>query len=142
MPRYPRESDRVGLSLSFWVGGTQFWYREGAWLQPWGSSWRSVIPPVGLVVPVLPPRAVVRWQGPREVYWADGVSYQALADGGYQVVAPPAVLARAGQSPQEQESDYQWCNRWATSLPEAVADARVFQDRVTMCMDSRGYSLR
>jgi hypothetical protein len=140
--RHVRELDRTSISLTFLVGGAQFWYREGAWLQPWGAGWRSVMPPVGLVVPVLPTRAVARWHGPRELYWVDGVSYQPLVEGGYQVVAPPLVVARAGQSPLEQESDYQSCNRWAMSLPEAIADARIFHDRVTMCMDSRGYSLR
>ncbi len=100
------------------------------------------MPPVGLVVPVLPVRAAPHWHGHREYLVADGVYYRPAAVGGFEVVAPPEVLARAGQPRVVQEADYQSCNRWATSLPEALADARVFQDRVAMCMDSRGYTVR
>ncbi len=137
-----RPVERVGISLSFWSGGVQFFYRDGSWLQPWGGGWRSVMPPVGLVVPVLPVRAVPHRHGHREYFVADGVFYQPVSQGAFQVVAPPVVVARAGQSAVEQEADQQACNRWATTLPEAMADAQVFQDRVGLCMDSRGYTVR
>jgi len=61
-------------------------------------------------------------------------------------VAAPAVdpifYPRSGQSAEQTEADRQACNRWATTVPRAMADASVFQRATLACMDGRGYTAR
>ena len=54
----------------------------------------------------------------------------------------PVIYPRNGQSASQLESDRQACNRWATTQPQAMADASVFQRATAACMDGRGYSIR
>ncbi len=54
----------------------------------------------------------------------------------------PVFYPRNGQSPGQTEQDRQDCNRWATTLPSAMADASVFHRATMACMDGRGYSSR
>ncbi|MFG6465762.1 hypothetical protein [Roseateles sp. BYS87W] len=56
--------------------------------------------------------------------------------------AVPVIYPRNGQSPAQQEADYQDCNRWATTQQAAMADTSVFNRAVDACMDGRGYTLR
>jgi hypothetical protein len=54
----------------------------------------------------------------------------------------PVIYPRNGQSNEQLEADRQACNRWATTVPAAMADASVFQRATAACMDGRGYTLR
>ncbi|MBU6258699.1 MAG: hypothetical protein KGL18_16120 [Burkholderiales bacterium] len=54
----------------------------------------------------------------------------------------PVVYPRNGQSAAQTESDQQDCNRWATTVPGALADASVMMRAVAACMDARGYTLK
>ena len=54
----------------------------------------------------------------------------------------PIIYPRNGQSVEQTEIDRRECNRWATTLPSALADAAVFQRAVAACMDGRGYTVR
>ena len=54
----------------------------------------------------------------------------------------PIFYPRDGQSDARKESDRQECNRWATTQPNAMADASVFQRATLACMDGRGYTAR
>jgi hypothetical protein len=70
-----------------------------------------------------------------------------------RVVAPPAeehgpvapdpiFYPNNGQSPAQIEADRQACNRWATTQPNAMADADTFQHATLACMEGRGYTVR
>jgi hypothetical protein len=54
----------------------------------------------------------------------------------------PIFYPRNGQSPQQTEADRRACNAWATTQPNAMADASVFQRATLACMDGRGYTAR
>jgi hypothetical protein len=144
-----------------YVGG-RYWYGGGVWYEPWGPRYRVIVPPVGLVVPVLPSAYVTLRIGGLPYYYANGIYYSA-APSGYVVVAPPAgaevvpqaqvavtppprpdpiIYPRNGQSTQQTEADRQECNRWATTQPAAMNDANIFNRAVEACMDGRGYSMK
>jgi len=151
---------RGAISITF--GGGAYWYGGGVWYQPWSGGYRVIAAPMGVVVPVLPDAFVTLRVGGLPYYYANGVYYQP-APGGYVVVAappqadqavaqpspPPApprpepvVYPRNGQTAEQQEADFQACNRWATTQQSAVNDAGVFNRAVEACMDGRGYSMR
>ncbi|MEY8877098.1 MAG: DUF6515 family protein, partial [Leptothrix sp. (in: b-proteobacteria)] len=80
-------------SVSLVFGGSRFYYGSGIWFRPVGPRYVVVSPPLGIVVPVLPPDAVALWgDGPGGVdtpyYYANG-AYYAPTPGGYAVVLPP-----------------------------------------------------
>ena len=92
------------------------------------------------------------------LYWAGPVYYYPAVPSGYAAVAPPSAYATPApveamppapvayplnaQTPQQTETDWRECNRWATTQPSAMADAGVFQRSVLACMDAHGYSVR
>ena len=60
-----------------------------------------------------------------------------------QRVAPdPVIYPRNGQSATQTEADRLDCNRWAATLPSAMADASVFNRATAACMDGHGYTVR
>lgn len=153
-----------GGAIGITFGGGSYYFHGGVWFRPWGGRYVVVVPPVGIVVPVLPPAYVTLWIGGAPYYYANGVYYAAAPGARYTVVAPPPgaetaqpapppspaakpppepiVYPRNGQTATQTEADRQDCNRWATSQPNAVADASVFQRAVAACMDGRGYTVR
>jgi len=145
-------------------GPGRYWFHGGVWYRPYGSSYRVVLPPVGLVIPLLPPAYVTLTLGGLPYYYAGGVYYRPVPEG-YVVTAPPPEAATAqvmpapapaapppraepiiyprnGQSPEQLENDRRECNRWATTQPNAQADASVFNRAVEACMDGRGYTMK
>ena len=56
--------------------------------------------------------------------------------------ADPIFYPRNGQSAEQTEADRQDCNRWATTQPNAMNDASIFQRATFACMDGRGYTVR
>jgi hypothetical protein len=54
----------------------------------------------------------------------------------------PIFYPREGQSAAQTEADRQACNRWATTQPNAMADASVFHRATLACMEGRGYTVR
>lgn len=154
-PRVPQGAVVVG------AGPGRYWFHGGVWYQPYGPRYRVVLPPVGLVIPLLPPSYVTVTLGGLPYYYANGVYYRPVPEG-YAVVTPPAepvaqvqpapappppkadpiVYPRNGQSAEQLETDRRDCNRWATTQPNAQADASVFNRAVEACMDGRGYTMR
>ena len=60
-----------------------------------------------------------------------------------QRLAPdPVIYPRNGQSAAQTEADRLDCNRWAATLPSAMADASVFNRATAACMDGHGYTVR
>ncbi len=118
-------------SVSVTIGGGAYWRHGGVWYRPWGPRWVVVPPPV-----VYGPPVVVR-EAPAVV----------VEEGPPPIRIPPSrpdpiIYPRNGQSAQQTEADRQDCNRWATTQPQAMAEASVFQRAVEACMDGRGYTLR
>ena len=155
-PRVPYGAVVVGS------GPGRYWFHGGVWYQPYGPRYRVVLPPVGVVIPLLPPAYVTVTLGGLPYYYAGGVYYRAVPEG-YVVATPPPEVApaqvvaappppapkpepiiypRNGQPAEQLESDRRECNRWATTQPNAQADASVFNRAVEACMDGRGYTMK
>jgi hypothetical protein len=164
---YPQRGYAVsalpGGSISIGFGGGNYFFHAGVWFRPSGGRFVVVVPPIGIVVPLLPPSYVTLWIGGAPYYYANGVYYAPAPGQRYVVVAPPPgadvaqptpaaaapkplpepiIYPRNGQTAAQTETDRQECNRWATSQPNAMADAQVFQRSVAACMDGRGYTVR
>lgn len=149
-------------SVSIGFGVDNYFFNSGVWYRPYGPSYRVILPPVGIVVPLLPSSYVTLRIGGYPYYYANGAYYMAATSGpGYVVVAPPAEAAvaqpapvpaparpdpiiypRNGQTATQTEADRQECNRWATTQPASMNDASVFNRAVEACMDGKGYSMR
>lgn len=110
-------------AVSVHIGGGRYWRHGGVYYRPWGPRWVVVAPP--LVVPVARSATVVRAAPPPAPSRPD-----------------PVITPRNGQSAEQTEYDRQQCNRWATTLPSAMAEASVFQRAVEACMDGRGYGMK
>ena len=142
--------------------GDNYFFHGGVWWRPYGGSYIVVTPPLGIFTPILPPDSVPLYIGGVTYYYADGTYYSEVVGQGYQVVAQPAgadiaqrasppvpatapdpiFYPRNNQSPAQAEEDRRACNAWATSQPNAMADAKVFQRAAEACMDGRGYTVR
>ena len=148
-------------AVSVGYGGGNYFFHGGVWFRPWGGRYVVVTPPLGIFLPVLPPDCVTLWVGGMPYYYADGVYYNTAPGQGYVVVAPPPgadtlqpgqapapaapdpiFYPRSNQSAAQTEADRRDCNAWATTQPNAMADAQVFQRAVAACMDGRGYTVR
>ena len=100
--------------------GGRYWYHSGVWFVPAGPGYVVARPPVGIVVPALPPGATVVYVGDVPYYYANDVYYVAQP-GGYAVSEPPAVAAapvapppqalplQAGPAPQEAPGTWYYC---------------------------------
>jgi Family of unknown function (DUF6515) len=147
-------------AVSVGYGGGNYFFHGGVWFRPYGTRYVVVQPPVGIYLPVLPGDYATVWVGGVPYYYADGVYYNAAPGRGYVVVAPPPgaeaapttpvpapapdpiFYPRTGQSAEQTEADRRDCNAWATTQPNAMADAKVFQRATEACMDGRGYTVR
>ncbi len=129
---------------TLWIAGAPYYYANGTYYAPAGDAGYAVVapppgadtapgfgtdpgqdaPPMAQATPVPPPP-------PPGSTPATGAT-----------AAEPIIYPRNGQSAEQTESDRRECNRWATTQPNAVADAGVFQRAVEACMDGRGYTLR
>jgi hypothetical protein len=150
-------------AVSVGFGGGNYFFHGGVWFRPYGGRYVVVEPPVGIFLPVLPPDYATVWVGSVPYYYADGVYYNVAPGRGYVVVAPPPGVdttqtlpppapppaapdpifyPRNNQSAAQTEADRRDCNSWATTQPNAMADAKVFQRATEACMDGRGYTVR
>ncbi len=148
-------------ALSVGYGGGNYFFHGGVWFRPYGRRYVVVQPPIGIYLPTLPSDYATIWIGGSPYYYADGVYYNMAPGRGYVVVAPPPgadtvqaapaptpanpdpiFYPRNNQSPEQTEADRRDCNSWATTQPQAMADAKVFQRATEACMDGRGYTAR
>ena len=150
-------------AVSIGFGGGNYFFHGGVWYRPYSGRYIVVAPPIGIFLPVLPPDYATVWVGGVPYYYADDVYYNVAPGRGYVVVAPPpgvdttqtmappapAPVAadpifypRNNQGAAQTEADRRDCNAWATSQPNAMADAKVFQRATDACMDGRGYTVR
>jgi hypothetical protein len=152
--------------------GTKYYFHDGAWYRPSGSRFVVVLPPVGVVIPFLPPYYTTIWVGSVPYYYAGGVYYTWRPEERVYVVSDPPpeaeiseqaampdqlyVYPTRGQSEQQQATDRYQCHRWATDqtgfdptqpgggVPEAqhVARRADYQRAMKACLEARGYSVQ
>jgi hypothetical protein len=117
--------------------GVQFYFSAGVWYRAEGPARFVVVaPPIGVVVPLLPPFYTTLWVGAVPYYYANDV-YYVQGPQGFTVVAPPPsnviveqpppsnvaqapqeqlfVYPRQGQTDQQQAADRYECHRWAVN---------------------------
>lgn len=151
-----------GGSINVRYGTGSYFFHGGVWFRPVGARFVVIVPPIGIVVPVLPVAFTTLWVSGVPYYYANGVYYTAAGTGdGYVVVNPPTgadtaqplatdgstlpepiIYPRNGQSAQQTEADRQACDQWARSQPSATTDVSIYQRAMEACMDARGYTLR
>ncbi len=125
-----------------WHGGGHVVYRGGwGWDPFWGFG-------VGLGLATL--AAPIYYDEPAVVYASPPVYYPPSrvyvtpepAAAPAPSAAEPIFYPRNGQSPAQTEGDRRACNSWATTQPNAMNDASIFQRATLACMDGRGYTAR
>ena len=150
-------------AINVGFGGGNYFFHGGVWYRPYSGRYIVVQPPLGIYINTLPPDYATVWVAGVPYYYADDVYYNVAPGRGYVVVAaPPGVdttqtapppapapaapdpifYPRNNQSAAQTEADRRDCNAWATSQPQAMADAKVFQRATEACMDGRGYTVR
>jgi hypothetical protein len=158
-------------SVAVAFGPAQYFFHAGVWFRPIGTRFEVVTPPIGIVVPLLPPGYVSLTIGGLPYYYANGVYYTPSAGAGYTVVAPPAgaesaqaneapaagsqpaiaasapagtpiVYPRNGQTAEQTEADQSQCRRWAAAQPGVSGNPGVFDRALAACLDGRGYTVR
>ena len=149
-----------------------YFYFGGVWYSPAGSRFVVVAPPIGIVVPILPPFYTTIWLGGIPYYYANDSYYVWRPDlNGYQVTNPPSesssqepkltadqlfIYPQKGQSEQQQADDRYECYRWSVSQtgydptqpPENLSQSTLnskredYQRAMKACLEGRGYSVR
>jgi hypothetical protein len=152
-----------------WRGG--YYVHEGVWYRPRGPRFVVSVPPIGIVVPFLPPFYTTLWIGAFPYYYANDVYYAWRPErSGYEVVNPPAredevsekppsddifIYPKHGQSEAQQATDRYECHRWAVDQtgydptrpqegsPGSIGQRRDdYQRAMGACLDARGYSVK
>ena len=117
-------------SVTATVRGGSYYYQGGVWYQPMGGRFFVVAPPIGIVVPILPPFYTTVWFGGAPYYYANDTYYVWSADQQGYVVSdapqdpdsattqPPGaedlfIYPKNGQSDQQQATDRYECHAWA-----------------------------
>lgn len=86
--RLPRGHNR------FHHGGHNYYYHGGHYYRPRGRGFVTIVPPLGVVIPILPHGYLSLVVGGLTYYTYDGVYYR-HGPGGYVVVAPPVAAPNA-----------------------------------------------
>jgi hypothetical protein len=149
--------------------GIQYHYFGGIWYRPYQSRFIIVSPPIGAIVPFLPPYYTIIWVGGTPFYYANDVYYAQRGDG-YMVVEPPQgevskvapspsqlfIYPSKGQSQEQQADDRYACHSWAVSQTgydptrlggeEDQADKKQgredYRRAMAACLEARGYSVK
>jgi hypothetical protein len=146
----------------YWWNGVRYYYYDGFWYRPYGSSYISVRVPYGFFVTSLPGRFTSVWIGGTRYYYSDH-HYYVYEPGrrGYVVVPSPYgdddeadgdlyIYPAQGQSEQQQAEDRYQCHRWAVDQSgydplddDYDADQREqYLRAMTACLEGRGYTVR
>ena len=117
--------------VALWIGGGRYFYANGVYYAPAPGGYAVVAPPPNIdAASASPPPSAAAQASP------------GLPLPSNKPPPEPVIYPRTGQSPTQTEADRQECNRWATTVPAALADAEVFQRAIAACMDGRGYTVR
>jgi len=130
---YPREGHIVRVlphkHRPIHYHNKDFFYLEGVWYLSSGVDFVVVRPPLGIIVPILPPFYTTIWVGDIPYYFANGVYYQWRGDiNGYEVVEFPVpeekqsdltymadklfIYPKKGQSEEQQSEDRFTCHQF------------------------------
>lgn len=156
----------VGYRDYAW-NGTHYYYHNGYWYRPHGTSYISVSVPYGFFVGTLPGSYTSVWVGGTRYYYSDYhyYTYEPVRRG-YVVVRSPYedeeeyvderldqdlyIYPAQGQSEQQQADDRYECHRWAVHESgydpiddEYDPDLRDnYLRAMTACLVGRGYTVR
>lgn len=75
------------ISISF--SGNPYFYFGGTFYRPYGGYYRSVFPPIGIRIGILPFRYMPIYVGPDLFYFYNGIYYKRYDDRSYEVVDAP-----------------------------------------------------
>lgn len=81
--------------ISVLHGNNRFYYHAGVWFRPQGTRYIVAAPPIGVVVPSLPPDYSTVWIDSKPYYYANGQYYASAPDSGYTIVQAPTESAAA-----------------------------------------------
>jgi len=148
-----------------------YYFSAGIWYRPSAGRYIVVRPPIGVVIPVLPPFYTTIWFAGVPYYYANDVYYVWHPDrNGYVVTEPPADSEQApvplseqlfaypkkGQSEQQQADDRYACHRWGVdqtgydptkpeenkTVEELNRVREDYQRAMKACLEGRGYSVQ
>ena len=178
--RHDRAYPRSGISIKVLpqrhyrvpYRDSYYYFSGGVWYRPYGSYYSVVRPPIGIIVPILPPYYTTVWFYGVPYYYANDVYYVWRPDlNGYLVTEPPAqqtgadpilyaeelyIYPKQGQSEQQQADDRYQCHRWGveqtgydpTTPPQGISGSELsnmrddYQRAMKACLEGRGYSVR
>lgn len=157
---YPRPGYNVNRlppkAYAIPYGRERYYFSAGIWYRPVGPRFVVTAPPIGVVVPLLPPFYATVWLGGTPYYYANDTYYlwDATRDG-YVVTNPPAELTsqqqqpplvldqlyiypKQGQSEQQQADDRYACHAWGikqssydpTQPPSGLSQAELNSKRM------------
>ena len=163
--RPPRHAMAIGYRSQ------RYYTHGGVWYRHRGASFMVVAPPVGIVVPVLPPYYQTVWLGGYPYYYVNEVYYRWLPEErGYVVSEAPReeqlaaearsselfVYPMSGQDQAQQSTDRYQCHAWAVGetgfdpvKPSGGVDSATwpraredYQRALAACLSARGYSVK
>jgi len=132
-------------------GPNEYWFHGGVWYRPEAGRFVVIAPPVGVLVPVLPPFYTTLTIGGVPYYYANDAYYVWRdPEHQYEVVDPPAnvesaavtpapsenvfVYPNKNQSGEQQAKDRYECHRWAvdqTGFDPTMSGGGVSSDQTT-----------
>jgi hypothetical protein len=97
---YPRRGSVVNVLppgyRDFRYRDRHYFFQGGVWFSSVGPNFVVTLPPIGIVIPILPPDYTTLWLGSVPYYYANDVYYRQYPYGaGYEVVDPPMNLNNA-----------------------------------------------
>lgn len=149
-----------------------YFYGDGIWYLRTGTHFIVTLPPLGIVVPFLPPFYSTIWISGVPYYYANNVYYVWQPErNGYVVTTPPEeineqetqmlpeqlfIYPKQGQTDKQQADDRYHCHRWAVKQtsydpsqppenlsPNELSNKREnYQKAFKTCLEGRGYSVR
>lgn len=149
-----------------------YFYISGVWYISSGPAYVVVRPPLGVIVPILPPFYTTIWLGGIPYYYANDVYYVWRSDlNGYEVASPPVkedeaslpyvadelyAYPKEGQSEQQQADDKYACHRWGVeqtsydptrpptnlTVKELNKKREDYNRAMKACLEGKGYSVR
>lgn len=150
----------------------RYYFDDGIWFRFGPGGYVVVTPPIGLVVPLLPPFYTRVWVGGDPYYYADGVYYRWLPERRVYVVSEPPpeqqavpesaipkelfIYPKLGQSQEQQDNDRYECHRWSVeqsgfdptqpggNVPAAENTSKnvEYQRAMKACLEARNYSVQ
>lgn len=149
-----------------------YYYSSGIWYLRSGAQFVVTVPPIGIVIPFLPPLYTTLWVRGVPYYYANDVYYVWQPDlNGYVVTNPPQdlneeevqplneeffIYPKKGQSEKQQADDRYQCHSWSVKQtgydpsqpPENLTQNELsskrenYQKAMKACLEGRGYSVR